>query len=115
MYLRPADVSATFGAFTALSAPGSRIALTYIRKKFGRRPRAVFLWLLGEPMRSAFDPEEMAQLARSHGWRVLSDTNVYDWLREAPGVQLARRQVGLQWLESIWLGKLEAEIEYGGA
>jgi methyltransferase (TIGR00027 family) len=115
MYLRPAGVAATLGAIRALSAAGSRIALTYIRKRNGRRPRALFLWLMGEPLRAAFEPAEMAELTRSHGWRVLSDTTVHDWLRETPGVKLKPRQVGLQWLESIWIGELEAELEYGSA
>jgi methyltransferase (TIGR00027 family) len=106
MYLRPAQVSANLGAFAALSAPGSRIALTYLRKKNGRVPRSLFLALLGEPVRSAFAPTEIADLANSHGWRLASDTNIEDWLRETPGLKLTRRQVGLQWLESIWVGEL---------
>ena len=106
MYLRPEEVSANLGAFAALSAPGSRIALTYLRKKNGRIPRALFLAILGEPCRSAFGPGEMTELARSHSWLPVSDTNIEDWLRETPGVKLTRRQVGLQWLESIWLGEV---------
>ncbi|MGD0133257.1 MAG: SAM-dependent methyltransferase [Bryobacteraceae bacterium] len=106
MYLRPEQVSANLGAFATLSAPGSRIALTYFRKENGRIPRALFLAILGEPCRSAFGPGEMTELARSHSWRPTSDTNIEDWLRETPGVKLTRRQVGLQWLESIWLGEV---------
>lgn len=105
MYLRPEQVSANLGAFAALSAPGSRIALTYLRKKNGRIPRSLFLALLGEPVRSAFAPAEIAAMARSRGWRLISDTNVEDWLQETPGVKLTRRQIGLQWLESIWIGQ----------
>jgi hypothetical protein len=48
----------------------------------------------------------MTELARSHSWRPISDTNIEDWLRETPGVKLTRGQVGLQWLESIWLGEV---------
>jgi methyltransferase (TIGR00027 family) len=110
MYLRRADVAANLGAFAALSAPGSRIALTYLRKKNGRVPSSLFLALLGEPVRSAFAPVEIAELARSRSWRLLSDTMIDDWLKETPGLILKRRQVGLQWLESIWIGEIEAEI-----
>ena len=106
LYLRPEEVSANLGAFAALSAPGSRIALTYLRKKNGRVPRSLFLALLGEPVRSAFAPAEIADLANSHGWRLIRDSNIEDWLRETPGLKLTRRQVGLQWLESIWVGEI---------
>jgi methyltransferase (TIGR00027 family) len=107
MYLRAEDVSANLGAFAALSAPGSRIALTYLRKKRGQVPRSLFLSLLGEPVRSAFEPAEMAALARSHSWRLVSDTTIENWLQETPGIKLTRRQIGLQWLESIWIGEIE--------
>lgn len=106
MYLRAVDVVANLGAFANLSAAGSRIALTYLRKRNGRVPRALLLALFGEPLRSAFTPLEMTDLARSHSWRVQSDTTIDDWLRETPALKLTRRQVGLQWLESIWIGDI---------
>jgi methyltransferase (TIGR00027 family) len=105
MYLQPEEVSTNLGAFAALSAPGSRIALTYLRRKNGRIPRSFFLAMLGEPVRSAFAPAEIADLADSQGWRLLSDTTIHDWLKETPGLKLRRRQIGLQWLESIWIGE----------
>ncbi len=106
MYLAPAVVDANLGAFAALSAAGSRIALTYLRKRNGRVPRALLLAVFGEPLRSAFTPQEMTELARSHSWRVESDTSIDEWLRETPRVKLRRRQVGLQWLESVWIGEI---------
>jgi methyltransferase (TIGR00027 family) len=106
MYLGAEEVSANLGAFAALSAPGSRIALTYLPKKDGRLPRSLFLTLLGEPLRSAFAPTEIAELAKQHGWRQISDSNLQDWLKETPGLTLKRRQIGLQWLESIWVGEI---------
>jgi len=74
MYLTPEAVSANLGAFAALSAPGSRIALTYLRKKKGRVPRNIVLALLGEPVRSAFAPDEITNLAASHRWRRIQDS-----------------------------------------
>ncbi len=106
MYLRTDEVSANLGAFAALSSPGSRIALTYLRKKNGRVPRSVFLAMLGEPVRSAFSPVELTELAKLHGWRLVADSNIEDWLKETPGLKLTRRQVGLQWLESVWIGEI---------
>ena len=105
MYLRPEEVAANLGAFAALSSPGSRIALTYLRRKNGRVPRSLLLAMMGEPLRSAFDPAEMTDLARSRSWRLISDTTVKDWLKETPDLTLRRRRIGLQWLESIWVGE----------
>jgi len=106
MYLSPEVVSANLGAIAALSAPGSRIAFTYLRKKNGRVPHSMFLALLGEPVQSALTPEETTDLAKTHGWRRIQDSNVQDWLKETPGLKLARRRIGLQWLESIWVGEI---------
>jgi methyltransferase (TIGR00027 family) len=106
MYLGPEAVSANLGAIAALSAPASRIALTYLRRKNGRVPRSMFLALMGEPVRSAFSPAEITDLAKSHGWRRIQDSNVQDWLKETPGLKLTRRRIGLQWLESIWVGEI---------
>jgi methyltransferase (TIGR00027 family) len=106
MYLRPEAVAANLGAVAALSAPGSRIALTYLRKNNGRIPRSLVLALLGEPLRSAFSPSEITDLAKSHGWRRIKDSNVQDWLKETPGLKLTRRRIGMQWQESIWVGEI---------
>jgi methyltransferase (TIGR00027 family) len=108
MYLRPKEVSDNLAAFAALSAPGSRIALTYLRKKNGVVPRNLVLAILGEPLRSAFERAEITDLAKSYGWRLISDTNIQDWLQETPGLALKRRQIGVQWLESIWIGEISA-------
>ncbi len=105
MYLAPEEVAANLSAFAGLSVPASRIALTYLRKKNGRTPRSLFLALLGEPVRSAFAPAELIGLAKRHGWRPMSDTSICDWLKETPDLRLTRRRVGLQWLESIWIGE----------
>ena len=106
MCLSPEAVSANLGAIAALSAPGSRIAFTYLRKKNGRVPRSLFLALRGEPVGSALTPEETTDLAKTHGWRRIQDSNVQDWLKETPGLKLAQRQIGIQFLESIWVGEI---------
>jgi len=106
VYLRPEAVAANLGAIAALSAPGSRLALTYMSKDGGRIPRSLFLALLGEPVRSAYSPAEMAALGMTHGWASAADSGIEDWLRDlTPGVRLTRRQAGLQWFERIWVAE----------
>ncbi len=106
MYLRPEAVAANLEALAALSPPGSRLALTYMSKDGGRIPRSLFLALLGEPVRSAYSPAEIANLGQTHGWSASSDSGIEDWLRDlTPGLRLTRRQAGLQWFERIWVAE----------
>lgn len=102
MYLTPSQVAANLAAFGSLSAPGSGLALTYLSKDRGRTPQSLFLALLGEPVRSAFSPDEMTATAAPGGWATVADTGIEDWLRTyTPGLRLTRRQVGMQWFERI--------------
>jgi methyltransferase (TIGR00027 family) len=102
LYLRPAEVAANLTAFAALSAPGSRLALTYLSKDRGKMPRSVLLALMGEPLRSAYSPTEMSVAARSCGWTAMADSGIEDWLRDlTSGLRATKRQVGLQWFERI--------------
>lgn len=101
-YLRPADVASNLAGFASLSAPGSRLAFTYMSKDRGRTRHSLFLALVGEPLRSAFTPAEMTELAQTCGWTTVADSGIEDWLRDlTPGFRLTRRQVGLQWFERI--------------
>jgi methyltransferase (TIGR00027 family) len=107
MYLRPDAVAANLAALAALSAPGSRLALTYLSKDGERIPRSLFLALLGEPVRSAYTPAEITDLAGKCGWAATADSGIEDWLRDlTPGLRLTRRQAGLQWFERIWVARL---------
>jgi methyltransferase (TIGR00027 family) len=106
MYLRPEAVAANLEALAALSAPGSHLALTYLSKDRGRVPRSIFLALLGEPVRSAYTPARIADLAKAYGWACTADSGIEDWLRElTPGLRLTKRQAGLQWFERIWVAE----------
>lgn len=76
MYLTPQEVEATLAELAARSAPGSRLVILYAR-------RALVMWLvglvvrrLGEPFRSAFEPQQMEALLRRHGFRVVRDVGV---------------------------------------
>lgn len=105
MYLTPEQVEQTLRAMAALSAPRSGLAFTYMSKKNGKMPRALLLALMGEPMRSAFEPSEIDSLTRSAGWQISSNTGVRDWIPAyAPRLTLTERQAGLQWRERIWVG-----------
>jgi methyltransferase (TIGR00027 family) len=109
VYLRPAEVSANLAAFAALSVSGSHLAFTYLAKNKGRVPRSLFLAILGEPVRSAWSPLEIAAAAEAHGWIQTTDSGIEDWLPElAPALRLNRRQAGLQRFERIWTGSLNA-------
>jgi methyltransferase (TIGR00027 family) len=105
MYLTEAAVKSNLATFAALSAPGSHLALTYLRKVDGRVPRSLVLSLMGEPVRSAYAPDELTGLAKTHGWGCTSDSNIEDWIPAmAPRLNLTKFRVGFQWLESIWIG-----------
>lgn len=107
MYLRAEAVAANLGTFAALSAPGSRLTLTYMRKDGDRVPRSLFLALMGEPVRSGYSPAEITDVARRYGWECRRDSGIEDWMREiAPGLRLTKRQAGMQWFERIWTGTL---------
>ena len=107
MYLRPDAVAANLAALAALSAPGSRLALTYLSKDGERIPRSLFLAMLGEPVRSAYTPAAITDLAASCRWSAMADSGIEDWLRDlTPGMWLTRRQAGLQWFERIWVAGL---------
>jgi methyltransferase (TIGR00027 family) len=105
MYLAPEVVSATLASLATMSAPHSGLALTYLGKKDGHVPSSWFLTLIGEPVRSAFAPPELAQLASAAGWATSSDTGIGEWKQElAPELALSERAVGLQWNERVWVG-----------
>ncbi len=91
MYLAPAETRALFAAVRALSAPGSRLALTYMESDRHPLPgplRALVdlpLLAFGEPFRGSFSRAEIAALAAREGFRVLSDTSSTTWARRFAG------------------------------
>jgi len=104
MYLSAEAVAANLKTIGELSAPGSRVAFTYLSKDRERIPRSIFLSLLGEPVRSAYSPVEIRELTHRRGWNKESDSGIEDWLRAyTPDLRLTRRQAGLQWCERIFV------------
>ncbi|HUB07868.1 MAG TPA: SAM-dependent methyltransferase [Myxococcales bacterium] len=109
MYLEAADVQKTLSTLARLSAPGSRVALTYMGKTPLRLTTRVFLvffgLMTGEPMRSSFTAGDLQALAGAAGWDKLANTGIEEWKPAlAPKLVLTARQVGLQWNERIWVG-----------
>lgn len=76
------------------SAPGSALALTYIRASkmpIARSAGAVMLRALGEPLGTPFSREKIAAHVRAAGLEVESDTNDRDWsVRFGASAALAR-------------------------
>jgi methyltransferase (TIGR00027 family) len=94
MYLGPSAIEATLDQIGARSAPGSRLALTYITPSYvpiGLTPKLVTdlaFRVLGEPITGTMTPEEVtAKLAR-HRYRVLTDTSSVEWAAKHGGSAL---------------------------
>jgi methyltransferase (TIGR00027 family) len=109
-YLTAQQVEKTLRALTELSAPGSRVAATYFsRARWTVRQRLTVLLfglMSGEPFRSAFDPEELAELAFAAGWHTLSDTGLQEWKQQfIPDRPLEAKDVRIQHVERIWIGE----------
>jgi methyltransferase (TIGR00027 family) len=106
MYLSPSDNAKTLSAIASLSSSDSCLVITYMAKKNGKVPRSWFLAFLGEPIRSAYIVDELAQAAAIAGWETVSNTGIEDWKnRHTPSLNLTEKKVGLQWSERIWLAR----------
>jgi methyltransferase (TIGR00027 family) len=95
VYLTREAISGTLAAVSALSAPGSRIALTYSPKRmvagwalpFARRA----LELVGEPLHSPLSPDEMNGILRAAELSRISDESSVEWAsRYWPGMGTSR-------------------------
>ena len=83
VYLTRQAIQGTLRVVRALSAPGSRIALTYFRDgavpAWAVRVAAGLLAAAGEPLRAAITPGEMAALLAEAGLALRSDESTLDW------------------------------------
>jgi len=78
-YLSTEAIGSTLATLAEHTRPGSQLVLDYWRRGPGIRDLPL-LWgtqmavaLQGEPMRSFFEPGQIAELAQRSGWRVLED------------------------------------------
>lgn len=97
-YLTHDAIRATLEAIARSSAPGSRVAMTYVRPPSqGADPSRPLVYrgmrtlvhtgmavlsVVGEPVRGFLDMETVSGLARDTGFRVTSDENARDWARK---------------------------------
>lgn len=85
-YLAPAAVHATLMQLDALSAPGSRLLMTYATPEMttfhvGSRLVSTTFDVLGEPLRGLMSRERAAGELAGAGFRLVSDTSPVDWAR----------------------------------
>ena len=85
VYLTPETIAATLRAVGDLSAPGSRLAVTYTQPGTRRGPAwiesvAPLLGaLVSEPLRGMLEARAMAALLDAAGFSLLSDENAASW------------------------------------
>jgi methyltransferase (TIGR00027 family) len=76
MYLTQAEVDATLAVLGRHSARGSRLVAVYHSQALMRRIIGLVAGYLGEPFRSAFEPDAMRALLGAHGFEVTSDQDL---------------------------------------
>ncbi|HRI68558.1 MAG TPA: SAM-dependent methyltransferase [Polyangium sp.] len=97
-YLTHEAIRGTLEAITRSSAPGSRLAMTYVRPPSqGADPSHPIVYrgmrtlvhtgmavlsVVGEPVRGFLDMEKLERLAREAGFRIESDENARDWAQK---------------------------------
>jgi methyltransferase (TIGR00027 family) len=86
MYLTPDVVRLTLSNIAARSAAGSTLIVNYHTTMRSGLVR-LLLRMVGEPVRSKWSPEEMADALRAAGFAVVDDSGIADWAtRFATGV-----------------------------
>jgi methyltransferase (TIGR00027 family) len=78
MYLTPEAFRATLSAIAGRSAPGSTLIVNYHSAGRSWLARLMFR-LIGEPMISAWSPEQVAAELHAAGFEVREDTGLKDW------------------------------------
>jgi len=86
MYLSPEVVCSTLASIAGRSAKGSTLIVNYHTTMRSWLVRLI-LRRLGEPVKSNWSPEEMAEALRAAGFDVIEDTGMGDWAKRfATGV-----------------------------
>ena len=98
-YLTRGAIEATLTSLSRIAAPGSRITFDYFLPKSTMSPTDLALFELldkggtrrGEPMRTLLEPQDVAEILRSTGFRVVEDLSAAE-IRQR---YLAQRSDGL--------------------
>ena len=80
MYLSPHVVRATLASIAGRSAKGSTLIVNYHTTMRIGLVRLI-LRMLGEPVKSKWSPEEMAEALRAAGFGVIEDSGLADWAK----------------------------------
>jgi methyltransferase (TIGR00027 family) len=76
MYLSQSDIEATLAVVQRRSAPASQLVVLYHAPALILAVLGVLLKRVGEPLRSAFKPEQMRALLGRYAFEVLSDSDL---------------------------------------
>ncbi|MCA9596773.1 MAG: SAM-dependent methyltransferase [Myxococcales bacterium] len=83
MYLTPEAVDATLTAIAELSAPGSRLAVTYLPHDYAvpwlQRAGEIGARVIGEHLRARHEPAKLRGRLEDHGFELESDTWAGEW------------------------------------
>ena len=94
MYLALRDIEATLAVVQRRSAPGSRLVIAYHVPALILKLVGLLLKRVGEPLRSAFTPEQMRALLARFGFNVLADQDLSSVGRTlSPEIGQAARRV----------------------
>ncbi|WP_394820995.1 class I SAM-dependent methyltransferase [Pendulispora albinea] len=96
MYLLPESVDYTLSQLSSLIAPGGSLLVTYGQRHHGRVGTRAVRWLVrrsGEPFRALYTKENMAGLLGRHGFDVVADEGLDDWVRRYFGAESGRGTV----------------------
>jgi methyltransferase (TIGR00027 family) len=80
MYLSPEVVRSTLASIARRSARGSTLIVNY-HTIMQRRLVRLILRMLGEPVKSKWSPQEMAEALRAAGFGVIEDSGLEDWAK----------------------------------
>lgn len=80
MYLSPDVVRSTLASVSERSAKGSTLIVNY-HTTMRRGLVRLILRMLGEPVKSKWTPDEMADALRTVGFGVIEDSGVEDWAK----------------------------------
>ncbi len=76
MYLALPDIESTLAVVQRRSSAGSRITVLYHCRGWILILVAPFVWLVGEPLRSIFQPDQMNRLLGRFGYEVVRDEDI---------------------------------------